>query len=211
MGNELTLDVVYKDHRQRILSYLTRLVGEAEAEDLTQEVFVKVGKGLTGFRGESNLTTWIYRIATNTAFDRFRGAAFKGTGQDEISILSIEKADPADPWTGRKSPTVEEQAIREEMSICVRSVVERLPEDYRAMIVLSDMEGFKDSEVADILGMNLTAAKMRLHRARAELRKALSATCVFYRNEENELACDRRSGPAKVCELEPFKKKTERG
>ena len=199
MTGELTLDMVYKDHCQRILSYLTRLVGEAEAEDLTQEVFLKIGKGLAGFRGESNLTTWIYRIATNTALDRFRSSGFKEEAQAELSIMSVERLDPADPWTGRKSPTVEEQAIREEMTSCVRNVVDHLPEDCRTVIVLSDMEGFKDSEIADILGMSLPATKMRLHRARGELRKALSASCVFYRNEENELACDRKSGPEEGC------------
>ena len=195
MTSELTLDAVYTDHRQRILSYLTRLVGEAEAEDLTQEVFLKVGKGLKSFRGESSLTTWIYRIATNTALDRIRSPGFKEEGRDELSIISVEKIDVADPWTGRKSPTVEEQAIREEMSGCVRNVIDRLPEDCRTVIVLSDMEGFKDSEIADIMGMSLPATKMRLHRARAELKKALHSQCVFYRNEENELACDRKSGP----------------
>ena len=192
MGDDLTLDVVYKDNRERILSYLTRLVGEADAEDLTQEVFVKVGKGLGSFRGESSLTTWIYRIATNTALDRFRSPASKETSQAELSVLSVEKIDAVNPWTGRKGPTVEEQAIREEMSSCVRSIIDRLSEDYRTVIVLSDMEGFKDSEIADILGMNLAATKMGLHRARAELKKALSACCVFYRNEENEFVCDRK-------------------
>jgi RNA polymerase sigma-70 factor (ECF subfamily) len=207
MGRELTLDGVYKDHRPKILSYLTRLAGEAEAEDLTQEVFLKVGKGLIGFRGESNLTTWIYRIATNTALDRFRRPGFKESGQDELSIISVERIDVADPWTGRKCLTVEEQAIQEEMSGCVRNVVDRLPEDCRTVIVLSDMEGFKDSEIADILGMGLPATKMRLHRARAELRKALSASCVFYRNEENELACDRKCGPEEGSDPELVKKR----
>ena len=79
----LTLDGIYKDHRRRVLIYLTRLVGEAEAEDLTQEVFVKVGKGLKDFRGESHLLTWIYRIATNTALDRLRSPAFNQKGEDD--------------------------------------------------------------------------------------------------------------------------------
>jgi RNA polymerase sigma-70 factor (ECF subfamily) len=96
-------------------------------------------------------------------------------------------------WTGRKPLTVEQQAIREEMSSCVRGVVDRLPDNYRTAIVLSDLEGFKDGEIAEVLGLTLSATKIRLHRARARLKQELSSCCVFYRNEENELACDRKT------------------
>ena len=123
-----------------------------------------------------------------------------------LSILSVEEIGSPNPWTGLKSPTVEEQAIREEMSSCVRGVVDRLPEEYRTVIVLSDLEGFKDGEIADILGVSPAAAKIRLHRARANLRKALSTQCVFYRNDENELACDRRGGSGQGCASQPIGK-----
>ncbi len=79
------------------------------------------------------------------------------------------------------------------MSSCVREVIDRLPDNYRTAIVLSDLEGFKDGEVAEVLGLTLSATKIRLHRARTRLRQELSNCCIFYRNEENELACDRKS------------------
>ncbi len=184
MESTMTFEKIYQSNRARIIRYLARLVGEAEAGDLAQEVFIKVGKGLDGFRDESNVLTWIYRIATNTALDRLRSSSFKALDPtDDIDLVSLK--------TLQKNPTVEQQAIREEMSGCIRRMVDRLPGTYRTVIVLSEIEGFKDSEVADILGMKLPAVKITLHRARTRLKKILSENCVFYRSEENELACDR--------------------
>ena len=190
-ATQMTFEEIYDSNRARILRYLTRLVGAAEAEDLTQDVFVKVSRGLDGFRDESHVVTWIYRIATNTALDRLRSPSFKAIEPvEDVELVSLQ--------TGQKSPTVEQQAIKEEMSSCIRHVVDQLPENYRTTIVLSNMEGFKDSEIADILGLTLPAAKITLHRARARLKKTLSNYCIFYRTEENELACDRKVGFEKV-------------
>ncbi len=191
MSSDLRFQDIYETYRTRIVRYLTRLVGEAEAEDLTQEVFVKVSHGLQGFRGESQLLTWIYRIATNTALDRLRSPSL-------LTIEAEQEVEAGSLLTGQRSLTVEQQAIRNEMSSCVRQVIDRLPETYRTAIVLGDIEGFKDGEVAEILGLSLPAAKITLHRARTRLRKALSDCCVFYRNEDNELVCDRKIGVEKA-------------
>jgi RNA polymerase sigma-70 factor (ECF subfamily) len=72
-----------------------------------------------------------------------------------------------------------------------------LPDQYQSVIVLSELEGLKDGENAEIIGVTLQAAKVRLHRARAKLRKELSGACVFYRDERNELACDRKNSSCK--------------
>ncbi len=184
-------DDIYAAFHAKIVRYLTRLVGETEAEDLAQETFVKVGQSLEGFRGEAQLHTWVYKIATNTALDRLRSPSFKEASHDPAfveSIVSIEAMD-----AGRKRLSVEQQAIREEMSSCIREVIYRLPDTYRTAIVLSELEGFKDSEIAEVLGLTVSATKIRLHRARGRLKQELSSCCVFYRNEENELACDRKT------------------
>ena len=139
-----------------MLRYLKRLVGERDAEDLTQLVMVKVSDGLARFRGDSQLTTWIYRIAEHQV------------------------------------PSTEATAIRDEMNACVREFVERLPDPYRAVIVLSAMEGFKNREIAEILGQSLDTVKIRLHRAREKLKQDLVAGCTFQRDERNEFACDRK-------------------
>ena len=189
--NELRFDEIYASLHPKIVQYLTRLVGETEAEVLALETFVKVGKALQDFRGEAQLQTWVYRIATNTALDRLRSPVLRETSHDTARIESVVSIEAIDP--GQKRLSVEQQAIRKEMSSCVREVVYGLPDTYRTAIVLSELEGFKDQEIAEILGLTLPAAKIRVHRARARLKEELSKCCVFYRNEDNELACDRKN------------------
>ena len=78
---------IYNTYYPKLVRYLTGLVGEADAEDLTQEAMVKINNGLDQFRGDSKISTWIYRIATNVARDRFRSAAFKS---DSVTQLADE-------------------------------------------------------------------------------------------------------------------------
>jgi RNA polymerase sigma-70 factor, ECF subfamily len=182
---------IYDDFRPRILRYLTRLVGEGEAEDLTQEVFVKIDRGLKIFRGESQVSTWIYRIATHAALDRLRGPHARERQGKKASTPPIEEVGK-EIWTDEEKAPAEQRVIRKEMNGCIREIVDTLPANYRSVIVLSEMEGLKDAEIAEVLGINLQAAKMRLHRGRAMLKKELSTACVFYRDERNELACDRK-------------------
>jgi RNA polymerase sigma-70 factor (ECF subfamily) len=191
---ELRFQQVYDEYHAKIFRYLTRIVGQSEAEDLTQEVFVKVGQSLETFRGESPLSTWIYRIATNAALDRLRQPCVRHGGEKLLRVEDIAeiKADQ-DIRTGEVKSSTEQRLIRHEMNGCIREIIQTLPEQYRSVIVLSELEGLKDGEIAEILGLTLQTAKVRLHRARAKLRKELAATCVFYRDEQNELACDRKN------------------
>jgi len=181
--------------RPRVLRYLARMAGEAEAEDLAQEVFEKVSRGLEGFRGDADLSTWVYRIATNSALDRLRQRGKPTDSMDPSSVdtIAVSEAD-RNVWTGEIRQTLEGRVIRDEMNACIREVVNGLPENYRTVIILGDLEGFSDREIAEILGLSLRNAKIRLHRARVQLRRDLEKACVFYRSEDNELACDRK-GP----------------
>lgn len=186
-GASLEFQSVHDRFRPRVLRYLTRLVGEGEAEDLTQSVMLKVSEGLPGFRGDSRLSTWIYRIATNAALDSLRHKAIQPPSETEFE--SDERDVPPDALT----PSVEAAAIRQEMNECIREFIERLPENYRTVIVLSELEGFKNSEIAAILGISLDTVKIRLHRAREKLRQSLQTGCSFYRDVTDELACDRKT------------------
>jgi RNA polymerase sigma-70 factor (ECF subfamily) len=177
---------VHDRYRRRVLRYVSRLIGEADAEDITQSVMLKVNEGLAGFRGDSALSTWIYRIATNVALDKLRTKPMPTVSEAELD------------WHGAHVPaaaqteSVETTAMREEMNACVAEFVARLPENYRAVMILSDLEGFKNDEIAAILGLSLDTVKIRLHRARGKLRKAFEAGCNFSRDQGNELACDRK-------------------
>jgi len=186
---------IHDAYRPRILRYVTRLVGEADAEDVTQHVLLKLGEGLGQFRGESSQSTWIYRIATNAALDQLRRARARPTQGQDCAVTAEDgdsDSEPVGASVERSIPSVETSAIREEMSQCVRDFVERLPDNYKTVIVLSELEGFKNSEISDILGISLGAVKIRLHRAREKLRQELSTGCSFHRDERDEFACDRK-------------------
>ncbi|MFQ5652691.1 MAG: RNA polymerase sigma factor [bacterium] len=192
--HKLEFDTIYETFRPGITRYLARLVGEDEAEDLTQEVFVKVNQSLKGFRGESRLSTWIYRIATNAALDRLRSASFRRTRQsrsfDGASAQDKTAIEDKDVWRDEKPLLADQQLIRKEMNACIRDFVDRLPENYKTVLVLSELEDLKNREIAQILGITIDTVKIRLHRARTKLKKELETHCSFYRDERNEFACD---------------------
>jgi RNA polymerase sigma-70 factor (ECF subfamily) len=171
------------------------MVGQDEAEDLTQEVFMKIDRGLKDFKGRSRLSTWIYQVATNAALDKMRSRPFRESRENVSLGAAPEEADAANcgALAAETSLSAEREAVRNEMNECIREFVDRLPEAYRTVIILSEIKDLKNQEVADILGLSLDAVKIRLHRARGRLKKEFEAGCTFYRDEDNELACDRRN------------------
>lgn len=193
-SDELEFNRIFKEYQPKILRYLTRLTGRYEAEDLSQEVFIKVESGLKNFRGESKLSTWIYRIATNTAVDRMRSPSFNYKVNDTTSPEAEQENDldieDKDQFTGEKTELTDQQYIRKEMNSCIRNFIESLPENYKSVVILSELEELKNHEIADILNITLDTVKIRLHRARAQLRKKLESNCSLYQNEQNELSCD---------------------
>ena len=177
---------IHATFHPKVLRYLARLAGADRAEDLAQAVMLKVSEGLPAFRGDASLSTWIYRIATNTALDALRRAR-----PPEVPLDGETEEGDVPPEA--RAPSVESIAIRREMSDCVRGFVDRLPQGYRAVLVLADLEGFRNAEIGDILGLSVETVKIRLHRGREALRAALEAGCRFERSEHG-LACDRRPG-----------------
>ncbi len=184
--------VIYDTYKKRIFNYLAFFVGRDDAEDLTQEVFEKIDRSLGKFEERSKLSTWIFRIATNTAIDRLKSPAFSRS--PEKSLINYGEC----VLTGQKDSPIDQQIIRKEMSACIREYVNKLPRDYRAVILLSDLEEFKSREIADILQVSLPTVKIRLHRARAHLRKLLEDACDFYLNKQSVLACDRKAPIIKI-------------
>lgn len=183
---------IHSAFRPRIHRYLARIVGVKEAEDLTQEVFVRVSQGLKTFRGKSQLSTWVYRIATNAAIDMKRSTAYRQSAQSTELRESVDIGSKA-MEAGESTASTQRQVERKEMNKCIRDFVDNLPENYRSVLVLSDLEGMKDSEIAEILGITLSTVKIRLHRAKDVLKKKLQTHCEFYRDERNEFACDLKS------------------
>jgi RNA polymerase sigma-70 factor (ECF subfamily) len=181
---------IYASYHPRIFRYLTRLVGQSEAEDLTQEVFLRVNKGLPDFKGDAKLSTWIYRIATNVATDRIRSRSSKESESGKVIPLDERLNEEGVDLKGDKNPSVEKQAMREEMSACVQDYINSLPESYRIPVILSEIGGLTNKEIAETLGLTMETVKIRLHRGRAKLKEKLEAGCNFERDEEDILVCD---------------------
>ena len=181
---------LYDEYYPKIVGYLRRMVGEVEADDVAQEVFAKISRSLDGFRGESRLSTWIYRIATNTAMDHLRKSASRpsvrqgpGAAEDEASYEDV---------ISENAPSHDTLLIRKEMNECIRGLVYDLPENYRTVLVLADLDELSNAEIADVLGLSLETVKIRLHRARLKLKKSMDQACHLYRDNRNELSCDRK-------------------
>lgn len=180
---------VYQDFQPKIQRYLANLVGEAEASDLAQTVFLKVSQSLDSFRGESSLSTWIYRIATNTAYDH----ASSSPVRQKIAELLLDDDASVDDFPDSRSQVTDQEYIRREMTACIRGVVDQLPENYRTVLLLSEFEEISNAEISAILNISLDTVKIRLHRARTALRSAMECHCNFYHDERSELMCDRKA------------------
>jgi RNA polymerase sigma-70 factor (ECF subfamily) len=184
---------IFNTYQKPIYNYVLRMVRNNDiAEELSQEIFIKTYNNLSSFRGDSKISTWIYQIATNACMDYFRTSDYKknkNTDQLDQDILSEETS--SDDIT--RILSLEEGLIKAEMAECIRDYIESLPGDYRTVILLHDLEGFKNREIAEISGCTLDMVKIRLHRARKKLQSILASNCDFYRDENDVLCCDKKS------------------
>jgi len=185
----LTLSGVYGTYRRRVVAYAARLLGTDEAEDIAQEVFLKVGRSLAALSDAAKLTSWIYAITLNTVRDHARKRATDGApGQPTRRDTGTAQApDPLAQVQDSVSRSPEQAAIRDEMVACYLDYVRRLPRRYYVVYALSELEGLTDQEIADRLSLSLGTVKIRLHRARALLYGELRRHCRCYRNERGEL------------------------
>lgn len=195
----LAFEAVHREFHPKVVHYLASIVGEDDAPDLAQVTMMRVSEHLAEFRGECALSTWIYRIATNIAIDRLRQRM-----PERVALHSPDDDDPEEhvPPELRK-PSAESVAQRREMSACVREFVDRLPANYRAVLVLSDIEGFANREIAEITGLSVETVKIRLHRARLKLHAALDGGCIIEHDQRDEITCDRRP-PGRNKQPYPF-------
>lgn len=182
------LEDILGQYLPKIRRYLTRLVGAEEAEDLAQEVALKITRAFRGFDQRSRLSTWIYRIATNTAVDRLRSSSHRKsmsmTPEDELA------AEDQSVFRAKKVLSMDQRMIEQEMNACIRDFIDHLAAQYRTVLVLSELECLKNQEIAAILGITLDTVKIRLHRARGRLKKELERGCDFYRTDGSQLACE---------------------
>lgn len=186
-GDELEVEnatVIFEGDYRRIFRYIMSMVRDtAEAEDLTQETFLRAYRGRNSLQDEGAQTAWLYRIATNVCLDRLRQSARRAPMESETDLDQVDVAEP-------DTPSLQQIIERDEMSACVQRYLNRLSDSYRAVILLHDMHELTSPEIAQLLGESLSAVKIRLHRARRKLGTALEAGCAFSYDERSVLTCE---------------------
>lgn len=156
-ASDLHFDDIYLQYRERIVSHLARLVGREDAEDLTQEVFLRVYQALPRLSGEVRLEAWLYRIATNAAYDVLRRRRLvRWIALDELGEQQANDAS-ADPQIAYSSGPSEQ----------VRRALAQMTPMFRHVFLLR-VRGWSCPEIGAALGISADAAKMRLHRARQQ-------------------------------------------
>ncbi len=176
--------VLFKGDYQRIFRYILSMVQDtAEAEDLTQETFLRAYRRRDSLREEGAQTAWLYRIATHASLDRLRQYARRSPMESDTNLDQVEIAEP-------DTPSLQKTIERDEMSGCVQNYLNRLSDSYRAVILLHDMHELTATEIAQLLGESLDNVKIRLHRARHKLKIALETGCDFSMDENSTLTCE---------------------
>ena len=166
-GNEDAFATLFNAHRTKVYSLCLRMTSNtAEAEDLTQDAFLQVFRKLGTFRGDSALSTWLYRVAVNTVLMHFRK---KGLRQ-----VSLEE--PANRETG--SPKREHGKVDERLStsidrIALTRAMKELPVGYRTIFLLHEVKGYEHHEIARLLRCSVGNSKSQLHKAKARMRELL--------------------------------------
>jgi RNA polymerase sigma-70 factor (ECF subfamily) len=164
-GDMDAFEELYRTHAARLYSLALRMTGsEQDAEDLLQDIFLQAHRKLGGFRGESTLGTWLYRLAVNQCLDFLRGRQSKMTR----SLWSYDEEGAAEP--AAVTPVVPPAISR----VDLERAIARLPDGCRAVFVLHDIEGFAHHEVASMLGVSEGTSKSQVHKARLRLRAMLS-------------------------------------
>jgi RNA polymerase sigma-70 factor, ECF subfamily len=168
-GNIAAFEQLYQRYYRRTYSLCLRMLANpVEAEDMTQEVFIQLFKKVGSFRGDSKFSTWLHRLTVNQILMHFR----KRNVKIEKMTEDGEIPDQIIPGTENpnKMPVVDKIAIDE--------AIAELPNGYRTIFVLHDVEGYEHEEISSLLGLSVGTSKSQLHKARLKMRKLLRKTSV---------------------------------
>ena len=173
-GDEAAFEQLVRTYGGRMLAVARRFLhNEEDARDVVQDAFLAAFKGIDRFEGHSQLGTWLHRIVVNTALQKNRSRQRKPEQSIDALLPEFREdghhAQPDGAWSSGVTTALE----RGETRALVRDNIERLPEAYRTVLLLRDIEGLDNEETARLLGMGVPAVKSRLHRARQALRTLL--------------------------------------
>jgi RNA polymerase sigma-70 factor, ECF subfamily len=169
-GDSEAFATLFHTHKMRIYSLCLRMTNNAaEAEDLAQDAFLQVFRKLSSFRGDSALSTWLYRIAVNTVLMHFRRKTPCRISLDE-PIRNHDDAKSARREYGTRDGRLDSAVTR----VALTRAISELPEGYRAIFLLHEVEGYQHREIARLLGCSVGNSKSQLHKAKLKIREFLS-------------------------------------
>jgi RNA polymerase sigma-70 factor (ECF subfamily) len=169
-----TSEKVWQEYHSRLRAFIkSRVSDDAAADDILQNVFLKMHAGLTSLKDATKLQSWLYQIARNAVIDYFRSQ--KPTVELPDQLLQSE-TDPG-------------EKVTQELSDCLQPMIQRLPETYRETVILSEIKGLTQKEVARSQGISLSGAKSRVQRGRALLKEMLADCCRLEFDHKGRL-CD---------------------
>jgi RNA polymerase sigma-70 factor (ECF subfamily) len=175
-GDERALEAIFNRYSTRLYNLAHRILGDvADAEEVIQDVFWTAFRKAESFRGNSQLSTWLYRLTVNAALGRLRRRKAQKQIQYEEYLPRFEndghhKVRPVIDW----SETLDQRYARREIHLLLQAAVNELRPLDKAVVVMSDMDGMCDREIAAALGLTVSAVKTRLHRARLFVRGKLA-------------------------------------
>lgn len=179
------VDRALERYRPRIARHIRSLVRDAsDAEDLTQETLLRAHEQLASLGEPAALGVWLYRIATRVCYDHLRRAGRSPLRDDGTDG---ESAGRAVERIANEGLDVEQLVDHAAMSACGERLLDTLPDGYRAVLLLHDLQGLTSAEIARLLRCTPGSVKIRLHRARRRFREALQRECVLYRDERGVL------------------------
>ncbi len=163
-GNIAAFEVIYERYHRRTYSLCLRMTNsQSEAEDLTQEVFIQLFRKIGSFRGDSAFSTWLHRLTVNQVLMHFRRRSVKNEKTSEDGEM------PEQTVSGTENPNKMPVVDR----IALKKAIGELPNGYRKVFILHDIEGYEHEEVARMLGISVGTSKSQLHKARLKLRGLL--------------------------------------
>jgi RNA polymerase sigma-70 factor (ECF subfamily) len=169
-------ELLVERYAERVYRLALRITGSREdAEEVAQDALWTAARKVHTFKGDSAFGSWLYRITANAAYMKLRSRRARAREialEDVLPPLADGGAhfEPMDDW----SPRVDEQALNGELRRVLESAIDELPPDYRTALVLHDVEGLPNPDIAETLGISLPAVKSRVHRSRLFLRKRLA-------------------------------------
>lgn len=181
-GCQSSFEEIVRRYETKVFHLALRLTRNiADAEEVLQDVFVTVHRKIHTFQGKAKFSSWLYRITANAAFMKLRKRKQDRTVVMEDIAPQIENNALAErPVYGSSSDA---KAVSGEIRNALEVAISKLPEEYRAVFILRDIDGVSNTEVSKILGLSIPAVKSRLHRSRLMLRKKLAR---FYEDYSNE-------------------------